>query len=169
MEFKQINKHEYKKRVNQLQLGIVVTLLLMSLVMSEFLRLLLVSGDSHFGLNVTSVVLSVIIVAFTVYRFKHHPYWSDILYIWQLKQVLNRIYGKLRWIEEGLAADNPTAITVQFFYLKASYFVYSLEDNTLTLSDISKQLNELNEQIERLELNLSVDDFDESLLQQLAK
>ena len=171
MSFRTIDKIEYKQRLNRSQLLAAISLLVLSLVISEVLRATVADPGStdHFWLNAGSVAMALIIVIAIFMRCRRYPYFEDIMYIWQLKQVTNQIYQNNRHIERGLQQDCPAAIECHHFYLSASIYIYKLEDNTLTLSELSRELDQLRQQMQRLELIFDIESFDLETLQRVAK
>lgn len=169
MSFRKINKAEYKSRLNRSQLVAAVSLLVLSLILSELLRAWISYGDSAVLLNAAAVGISVIVIIMVFLKVRRHPYFTDIMYIWDLKQQMNAIYRHIADIENGLKQDNLDAILCQYFYLHASIYVYRLEDNTLTLSEISREVDQLNDQIERLDVNFSIEDYHPEVLKRLVK
>lgn len=171
MSFRKIDKIEYKQHLNRSQLFAALALLVLSLITSEVIRTLFADPNSsdHFWLNAASVALSVLILVVVFMRVRHHEYFQDIMYIWNLKQRINRIYGNNRHIEQGIQQDCPAAIECQHYYLVTSIYIYQLEDNTLTLSELSRELDQLRLQMQRLDLTFDVQRFDIATLERIAK
>lgn len=171
MSFRKIDKLDYKQRLNRSQLSAAVALLVLSLVISELNRALFAEPNSsdHFWLNAASVALALGILVIVFMRIRHHQYFDDIMYIWNLKQTTNRIYSQNRHIEAGLKQDCEAAIECQHYYLVTSIYIYQLEDNTLTLSELSRELDDLRQQMLRLELSFDAQEFDIATIEQVAK
>lgn len=162
-----IDKAQYKKRLNWLQGSAVVLLMLSALLFSNVLVSNYGSDESNLWLNATAVLLSVLLLSLLFALIKNRPWMADIRYIMQLKQRLNRIYRASKVVDAALANDQTNAIIVRYFSLHASKYLYQLEDNTLTLEELQQQIDALDEQIARLQLTLSVDDYSDDILQQV--
>lgn len=83
----------------------------------------------------------------------------EVAYIWDLKQVLNQIHRKSKKINLAVKENDVTAIGIMFFYYKACIQLYTLDDNTITLSSLNLKAAELDTQIETLNLTISTNDF----------
>lgn len=90
--------------------------------------------------------------------------FKEVYYVWQLKQIHNLIYRKLKKIKALAAEDNIDALTILFFYYNSIKQVYLLDDNTLTLSKVDAELTALNANIAERNLTITLEQFDKSLL-----
>jgi hypothetical protein len=86
-----------------------------------------------------------------------------VYYVWQIKQQQNAIYRKLKKIKAA-ADDDVNALIILNFYYTSLKQIYLLDDNTLTMSKLDKDISELNTRIENKNLTLSTDQFNKSLL-----
>jgi hypothetical protein len=167
VELRKIDKATYKKRLNQVQGGAVVALFALSLSLSELYRALWADGESSFWLNAAGVVTAALLVA-GVFRFiKAKPWMSDIVYTWELKKELNRIYRHTKYVEAGLAEQREEAFKVHYFSLHGSRHLYQIEDNTLTLPELNEKIDELDQQLEAAGLSVSITDYEPWLLEAL--
>ena len=103
-------------------------------------------------------------VSYVVYRFRHHPFMDELVYVWTLKQQLNRIYRKQRKIEPLIDEQNLDAMVVMNFFYQGSKQLYELDDNTITLDDLAIKLNHLNDRLEQTGLKLTTDEYDPGML-----
>ncbi len=167
MKLQKIDKQQYKQRLNRVQAGLVIALFGLSLALAELYRYLLIGGESSFMLNAAGVATAAAIVTFALYHYRNHPYMAEVVYAWRLKQALNKIYRSSKKVDAALVEDNPIAVRIRYFSLHASAHLYQLEDNTLTMPELNEQIVVLDEQIERLGLNVSIEDYSPELLSQL--
>ncbi|MDF1763250.1 MAG: DUF3087 family protein [Oleibacter sp.] len=167
MTLRKIDKLEYKQRLSRIQWVLVAALFAISLSLAELYRYLLVGGESNAWLNAAGVLTAALLCSLVLYLGRNHSCMSDIVYIWRLKQALNKIYRRSKKIDAGIAKDQPDAIRIRYFSLHASAYVYQLEDNTLTMPELNEQIDELNQQISRLGMMVSIDDYNSELLEQL--
>ncbi len=171
MEIKKINKEVYRKKVNLVIGGFVVLLALSSLAFSTLLISLFGNTNiqpeqstGNFHWNLIGVLLSLVTSFSLLNQFKTRPYMKEVLYVWKIKQVHNKIYRKLKNIKSAASADDLKALTILKFYYTTQRQVFELDNNTLTMGSVNKEL----EAIERIEVNksLSLDTtrFDEAWL-----
>ena len=167
MKLRPIDKYRYRKHYKIVFAAIVIELIAISLVCSTLLISWLSSPDeSHFTLNLAGFVVSVLLVAYTVYRFRDHPFMDEVVYVWNLKKQLNLIYRKQHKIEPLIEDNNVDAMVVMNYMYQGSKQLYELDDNTITLSDLAIKTRHLNTKLEEKQLKLTTDDYDSGLLGQ---
>lgn len=169
MKLQQVDKDIYKKRVNILMVITVVVLLATSLSVSNILIVLFgtgVDGD-HFWLNLLGVVAGLLVISAVYKVLLAKPFMEEVNYVRNLKKEMNRIYRHSKVLQEKIAADDENALIIAFFNLKASKQVYELDNNTLTIDELNERIRVLDEQIERLGLDISVEDYQPELLAKL--
>ncbi|UZK03098.1 DUF3087 family protein [Venatoribacter cucullus] len=167
MELQNIDKACFKKHLNRFQGGLVVALLLLSLGLSELYVGLWSDGGSHFWLNAAAVATAAFIIAGVVGLVKNHPALTEVMYVWRLKNELNRIYRASRKLDKALADNNPDALAIKYYQLHASRHLYQLEDNTLTLDELNQQITDFDQKLAELGLTLSIGDYQPDLLNRL--
>jgi len=174
MKLQKIDKTEYRKKMNVLLIALVASLALIAIGSSSILISLFgfsesISGEAtgNFHLNVIGVIIAIAANVCAIKVFKNHPYLTEALYVWDLKQIHNRIYRKLKRIKQESELGNRDALTVLFFYYTTQKQVYELDNNTLTISAVEKSLEKLNEEALRWELELNLADFDKNLVDKL--
>lgn len=113
MEIKQINKDIYKKKVNFVIGGFVALLAISSLAFSTLLIVLFGNTEvvpeqstGNFHWNLIGVVLAVATSLSLLNQIKTRPYMEEVLYVWKLKQLHNKIFRKLK------ALKQPRAMTM---------------------------------------------------------
>jgi len=167
MKLRPIDKNRYRKHYRIVFAAIVIALITISQVCSTLLISWLSSPDeSHFSLNLAGVVVAVLLVAYTVYRFRDHPFMDEVVYVWNLKKQLNLIYRKQHKIEPLIDDNNVDAMVIMNYMYQGSKQLYELDDNTITLDDLALKTRHLNTKLEEKGLKLTTDDFDSRLLAQ---
>jgi len=167
MKLRPIDKNRYRKHYRIVFAAIVIALITISLVCSTLLISWLSSPDeSHFSLNLAGVVVAVLLVAYTVYRFRDYPFMDEVVYVWNLKKQLNLIYRKQHKIEPLIDDNNVDAMVIMNYMYQGSKQLYELDDNTITLDDLALKTRHLNTKLEEKGLKLTTDDFDSRLLAQ---
>ena len=167
MKLENIDKARFKKRLNRFQAALVAGLLVLSLALSQIYTGLWGSGDSNTLLNLAAVGTSLFVLAGIMNLIKDKPWMYEIRYMRQLKAELNRIYRASRKLEQALEEDNPDAIVVKYFQLHGSRHLYQLEDNTLTLEELNRQIADLDERIKQRGMQVSAEDYAPAMLDRL--
>jgi len=167
MKLRPIDKNRYRKHYKIVFAAIVIELTAISLGCSALLISWLSSPDeSHFTLNLAGFVVAVLLVAYTVYRFRDHPFLDEVVYVWNLKKQLNHIYRKQHKIEPLIEDNNVDAMVIMNYMYQGSKQLYELDDNTITMSDLAIKIRQLNTKLEENALKLTTDDYHSGLLGQ---
>ncbi|AWB57305.1 DUF3087 family protein [Colwellia sp. Arc7-D] len=188
MKLKDIDKAVYRKHLNIIIVGFIASLLTLALVYGQALIMLFADStqllttpanvttgelvneatgtESNFSYNFMGVLLALLTCVFALHRLRFSAFFSEVYYVWQVKQQQNLIYRKLKKIKVAAGADevNVNALIILNFYYASLKQVYLLDDNTLTMSKLNTDINELNSQLENLNLTLSTDQFEPSML-----
>ena len=165
MRLKNINKTTYRKNLNKLIVAIIIALAVGSLAIAQLLITLFTDRQgSHFALNLTGVAVTAAGIAWCLNRFRHHSAMREIVYVWNLKQELNRIYRKSRKINAAIETGDKDAMTVLNFSHHGSKQLYQLDDNTVTLEDLEKASQQLKQTMEEHGYEISVEDYHSGLL-----
>lgn len=168
MQLQSIDKTLYRKRLNRVIAAIIVVLMALALGCSTLLIALFGElGGSNFTLNLIGVVVAASLVGLILRHFKSHPYMREVLYVWQLKQELNRIYRNTAKIKAAAETNNLNALIIMNFNLKGCAQLYELDDNDLTLGELKQEIEALDNKIAGLGLTINIDDYDPALLTQL--
>ena len=171
MKLQKINKEEYRKKMNLLLVSLVGSLAVFAIVFGTILIDLFGSGQSiagestgNFHLNVFGVILSVALNAFIASRVKGHDYFKEALYVWNLKQVHNQIYRKLKRIQPKAEQGDRDALTILYFYYTTQKQVYDLDNNTLTIKTVQQSLDNILELSEKWSIELDIEAFSKDLI-----
>ncbi|MFS1860135.1 medium chain reductase/dehydrogenase [Vibrio lentus] len=171
MKLQKINKDEYRKKMNLLLVSLVGSLALFAIVFGSILIELFGSAGSvtgeatgNFHLNVLGVILSVALNAFIASRVKGHDYFKEALYVWNLKQIHNQIYRKLKRIQPKAEQGDREALTILYFYYTTQKQVYDLDNNTLTIETVQKSLDNIVELSEKWSIELDIETFSKDLV-----
>jgi len=165
MKLRTIDKNRYSKHYKMVFGAIVLALIVISLSTSALLiRAFSTPDASNFVLNLAGVVVAALLVSYGVYRFRHHPFMDEVVYVWNLKQQLNRIYRKQRKIEPLIDEQNLDAMVIMNYFYQGSKQLYELDDNTITLENLAIKFNHLNDRLEQTGLKLSTDEYDSGML-----
>lgn len=166
MKLQEIDKVIYKKRLNLLTGITLLVLLVTSLSASNILIAFLGSGveGDHFWFNLIGVAFGLLVISIVYKVILSKPFMSEVNYVRNVKKEMNRIYRKSKLVQEKVAEDHKDALIISFFNLQASKQVYELDSNTLTMTELNERIRLLDEQIEKLGLHISVEDYKPELL-----
>jgi hypothetical protein len=165
MQLITINKEQYRKRLN-LFIGVfVVSLALLAIAYGALLISAFSDGQSsNFKFNFMGVVLALFTCMMIINHRKKQPWFHEIFYVWQLKQLHNAIYRKFTKIKTAADSSNQQALTILLFYYQSLKQVYELDNNTLTIDTVNKKLAEIEQLIDQQTFEIHVEDFDKTLL-----
>jgi len=175
MKLIDINKARYRKHLNSIIIGFIVVFLFLSLAFGQGLIAVFTDNvanteqNSNFRYNLAGVILALLACAAILSQLRDHQFFREVSYVWRLKQVLNLIYRKLSVIKAKAEQNEISALIVLNYYYQASQQLYLLDDNTITMSSLNKELDNVNAKISSLGLNISTDDFEKSMLKSYNK
>lgn len=165
MRLRAIDKNRYSKHYKMVFGAIVLALIVFSLSTSALLiRFFSTPEASHFVQNLAGVIVAALLVSYGVYRFRYHPFMDEVIYVWNLKQQLNRIYRKQRKIEPLVDENNLDAMVIMNYFYQGSKQLYELDDNTITLDNLAIKFNHLNNRLEQTGLKLTTEEYAPDML-----
>ncbi|CAH6848419.1 Medium chain reductase/dehydrogenase [Vibrio chagasii] len=171
MKLQKIDKEEYRKKMNLLLVGLVGSLAVFAIVFGTILIDLFgttnsIAGEStgNFHLNVLGVILSVALNAFIASRVKGHEYFKEAVYVWNLKQIHNQIYRKLKRIQPKAEQGDQDALVILYFYYTTQKQVYDLDNNTLTITTVQHSLDNIVELSKKWGIELDIESFSRDLI-----
>lgn len=144
MQLQDINKERYNKHIKITFIAICIFMLAVSLTTSTLLIQLWGNAEGgNFVWNVTGVIVAALLLAHIWRTNKQHPFFSEVVYVRKVKAELNRIYRKARKVKAAAEEGDARAMAILDFSYRASRHVFELDNNTITLDDLSKNQNEL--------------------------
>lgn len=167
MKLIEIDKERYRKHLNRVLVGCAFSLAIFSLMLSQLLIFLFPDpSGSHFHWNAIGVLVSAALVGFLLSKNRHHSYLSEVYYVWQLKQALNKITRKMRKLEAAAQQGNADAMLALQYSYSGSRLLWQLDDNTIIMDELAVKQTELNNLAEKYNVSLNVDEYNEQLLKQ---
>ncbi|WP_375058238.1 DUF3087 domain-containing protein [Zobellella sp. DQSA1] len=165
MKLTPIDKTRYRRHLNAVFIGCALVLAALSLAISQLLIRFFPSPDGgHFHWNLLGVVFGALILGGGLSRLRHHPFLTEVVYVWELKQRLNRISRKLRKLEAAAREGDKNAMLALQFSYAGSRQLWQLDDNTLTMDELAVKQTELDQLAEQHGVKLDSDDYDEQML-----
>ncbi len=167
MTLTNINKTRYRKHLKVVFFFIVLVLTVISLSSSTLFIYLFSTPDvSNFYHNLAGVAFSAVIVFILLKKMRQHTYLYEVVYVWDLKQHLNRIQRKSHKIEVAVESNNVDAMIIMNFMYLGSKQLYELDDNTITMGDLLRKIAALEQHIKESGLDLATTAYDPSMLDQ---
>ncbi|MGB1262564.1 MAG: DUF3087 family protein [Cognaticolwellia sp.] len=178
MKLKEIEKSVYRKHLNIIIVGFITSLLVLALAYGQGLIALFAepvqtnlaandstaSGTSNFHYNFLGVVLALLSCIVVLHKLRASKFFHEVYYVWQVKQQQNAIYRKLKNIKAAAKNDDVNALIILNFYYASLKQVYLLDDNTLTLSKLNRDISELTTRIEHKKLTITHEQYNQALL-----
>lgn len=165
MKLRDIDKATYSRRVRIVFVGIAVALAVLGLALSQlYIRLFSTPEADHFWHNLTGVATAALVILWLLNRLRGHPWLDEVVYVWDLKQLLNRIYRKQKKIEAAAEQGDVNAMKILDFQLEGSRQLYHLDDNTITMDALMIKLEANKRRMEAAGLDIREPELDPSLL-----
>jgi len=165
MQLREIDNIRYRKHYRIIFAGIAFILLVIAPATSALLISLFSNPEgSYFFHNLTGVVVGVAIITFLLNKFRQHPYMYEVVYVWDLKQQLNRIHRKQRKIDAAIKNNDKDAMIIMNFMLHGSKQLYELDENTITMGDLLRKIQVHDERMEAAGLSSSTDSYNPAML-----
>ncbi|WP_395340214.1 DUF3087 domain-containing protein [Ningiella sp. W23] len=161
MKLIQIDKARYRKHLNYVIVSCIVALVVGSLGIAQALIALFPDASgSHFHWNLTGVVVSAIGIGFILNKYRRHPFMTEVTYVWELKQVLNKINRKLTKIKNEAQKGDVKAMQILHYSYAGSRLLWRLDDNSIVMDELSLAQNELDVLADKYHVPLSAEVFD---------
>ncbi|WP_261844756.1 DUF3087 domain-containing protein [Aliamphritea ceti] len=166
MQLQEIDKERYSKHYKIVFVAVAVVLLVVSLTVSTVLIQVFTDGDgSHFWLNLSGVAVAALVVGSLLRRYRRDVFMFEVMYVWDLKQMLNKIYRKQAKIKAAMAEGNADAMQIMNFSYQGSKQLYLLDNNTLTMEELNKSMTELDALAEDFRITLALEQFNPAMLE----
>lgn len=165
MQLKEIDKERYRKHLRVVFGSIAVALMILTVIMSTLFIYLFSTPDvSHFWHNLAGVAAAAVIVFIALNKIRQRPYMFEVVYVWDLKQQLNRIHRKIRKIENAVENNDVDALVILNFMYRGSRQLYQLDDNTITMEGLVSKIRVLDQRMKDAGLSLSTDAYAPAML-----
>jgi len=166
MQLKEIDKERYSKHFKQLFIGVVLLMLIVGVGSGQLLILLFTDGEgTHTLLNAIGVLIAALITGSLLRRYKEHPFMYELLYVWELKQQLNKIYRKQKAIKAAMEEGDRDAMVIMNFSYQGSKQLYHLDNNTLTMEELNRSIVELEKLLEQYQYQITLEEYRQELLE----
>jgi hypothetical protein len=167
MRLIEINKARYRKHLNLIIVGCICGLIIGSLAISQTLiGLFPDASGSHFNWNLLGVVTASVTIAWLLNRYRRHDFMTEVVYVWELKQTLNKINRKMPRLKAAGLKGNADALLAIHYSYAGSRLLWKLDDNTIVMDELMIQQAELDSTATKYHLTLNADDYDAAILKQ---
>lgn len=167
MQLIEINKARYRRHLNFVIAGCVGGLAMGSLVISQTLITLFPDeSGSHFNWNLVGVVITSITIAWLLHKYRNHDFMTEVVYVWDLKQTLNKVNRKMLKLKMAGQEGNSNALLAIHYSYAGSRLLWKLDDNTIVMDELDIKQADLDSIAVKYKLKLNTDDFDEQILKQ---
>lgn len=167
MQLIQIDKARYRKHLNRVIIGCGLALAAGSLAISQTLIALFPDeSGSHFHWNLLGVIVTSISIGWALNKYRTHDYMTEVVYVWELKQALNKITRKMAKLKAAGREGDPQALLAIHYSYAGSRLLWQLDDNTITMDELAVKQAELDNVAAQFNVTLNADDYDESILKQ---
>ena len=165
MTLKEINKTRYRKHLNYVIVAFIASLTILALLFGYlFISIFSTPEGDNFQYNLAGVISALLICGGILHKLKDSAFFTEIYYVWQLKQQQNLIYRKMKKIKQAANDNDLQAINILYFYYQSLKQVYTLDDNTLTLDKVNLAINTLEATANNLSLDLTLFNYKRELL-----
>jgi len=166
MQLVEIDKKRYRKHLNIVIALCITALVVGSLGIAQTLIALYPSAQgTHFHWNLLGVIVTAIGIGLVLKYYKLHPFMTEVVYVWELKKVLNIITRKMKSIKAEAEQGNLKALLALQFSYSGSRQLWTLDDNTILMDELAVEQAKLNVLLEQFSLTLDLAQFTKDDLQ----
>ena len=167
MELIQINKSRYRKHLNVVIVCCIIALTSGSLGIAQTLIAVFPDPDgSHFHWNLLGVIVTALIIGGILGNIKQYPFMTEVVYVWDLKQVLNKLTRKMATLKRAAQDGDIDAMNAIQYSYAGSRLLWQLDDNTLVMDELSIAQAELDALAKHHNVTLDASSFQISHLKQ---
>jgi hypothetical protein len=167
MQLIKINKVRYRRHLNIVIAGCIVGLAMGSLLISQLLIALFPDeSGSHFNWNLLGVVITSATIAYVLNKYRTHDFMTEVVYVWELKQALNKINRKMLKLKAAGREGNANALLAIQYSYAGSRLLWQLDDNTIIMDDLANDQAALDRLATQYGLTLEVENYDAAILKQ---
>jgi hypothetical protein len=167
MQLIDINKKRYRRHLNYIIVACVVSLIIGCLAISQLLIAVFPDeSGSHFHWNLTGVVITSLLIGLILNKYRTHDFMIEVAYVWDLKQVLNRINRKMLKLKVAAQEGNINALLAINFSYAGSRLLWELDDNLIIMDQLAIDQAEIDSLAMKYNLTLKAEDYDEAVLKE---
>ncbi|MEP2653135.1 MAG: DUF3087 domain-containing protein [Paraglaciecola sp.] len=167
MQLITIDKKRYRKHLNLVITGCISGLLLGCLGISQLLIALFPDpSGSHFHWNLLGAIITSILIAWILNRYRKHNFMIEVVYVWELKQALNKINRKMLKLKPAAAKGDINALIAMQYSYSGSRLLWQLDDNTIVMEELTIAQAELDKLAKKYQISLDISNYNDDILKQ---
>ncbi|MEP0355808.1 DUF3087 domain-containing protein [Paraglaciecola sp.] len=167
MQLITIDKKRYRKHLNLVITGCISGLLLGCLGISQLLIALFPDpSGSHFHWNLLGAIITSILIAWILNRYRKHNFMIEVVYVWELKQALNKINRKMLKLKPAAAQGDINALLAMQYSYSGSRLLWQLDDNTIVMEELTIAQAELDKLAKKYQISLDISNYNDDILKQ---
>ena len=161
MKLIKVDKARYRKHLNIVIVVCIIALTAGSLLIAQGLITVFPDPDgSHFHWNLLGVILTSLAIGMVINQLKSHDFMIEVVYVWRLKQVLNKITRKMRKLEEASNDGDVVATQIIHYSYAGSRLLWELDDNNIVMEELLIKQSKLDNLAEQYQIELDADNVD---------
>ncbi|MDG1254004.1 MAG: DUF3087 family protein [Glaciecola sp.] len=165
-----IDKVRYRRHLNIVIVAAIITLIVGSLGIAQALIALYPDPSGrHFHWNITGVIITSLAIGLVLNKYRSHDFMTEVTYVWNLKQALNKINRKMLRITPASEMGNYHAMLALQYSYAGSRLLWQLDDNTIIMEELAIAQAKLDGLATQYGMILDVEDYTEHMLQQIPK
>ncbi|GAB5385714.1 MAG: DUF3087 domain-containing protein [Aliiglaciecola sp.] len=166
MQLIEIDKARYRRHLNCVIAICILGLAVGSLTISQMLIALFPNDSgSHFHWNLLGVIVTCVLIGWQLNRLRTHEFMTEVVYVWDLKQALNKINRKMEKLKAGGWKGDIEALNAIQFSYSGSRQLWQLDDNTITMDELVVHQAELDSIAKQYNVVLRAEDYDNKVLE----
>ena len=160
MQLIEIDKPRYRRHLNIVIAVCIVCLAIGSLGIAQILiQLFPDESGSHFHWNLLGVVVSALVIGLALTKLRTHNFMTEVVYVWDLKQTLNKINRKMLRIKARALEGNANAILALQYSCAGSRLLWQLDDNTIIMDELAVEQARVDSLANEFNVKTNVDEF----------
>lgn len=168
MQLIQIDKVRYRKHLNIVIMICIVLLISGCLGISQTLiQLYPDPSGSHFHWNLTGVIITSIMIGIGLVKIRHHAFMTEVVYVWDLKQALNRVTRSMKKVKAAAELGNYDALLALQFNYAGSRLLWELDDNTIIMDELAVEQAKLDALLTQYNISVDVADYSRDTLDKI--
>ena len=165
MKLTDIEKAQYRQRLNRIIIGFIAGFMVLAIGLGSIFIAIFSDGQgSNFKFNLFGVVLALFAMMAILHSLRSKPYFAEVSLVFKVKQELNKIYRKLAKIKVAAKQGDVNALIVLDYYYQSYKVIYQLDDNTLTMSSVDRDHQQVLAWATEFNLELSSTDYSADLV-----
>jgi hypothetical protein len=165
MQLLKIDKARYRKHLNIVIISCVAALAVGSLAIAQLLIAIFPDeSGTHFHWNLSGVIVTSLIIAFILNKYRKHDFMREVVYVWELKKALNKINRKMLKLQAAAENGDINAMLAIHYSYAGSRLLWQLDDNTIIMDQLAIGQAELDVLAAKFKVTLNADDYHADIL-----